>query len=322
MVDGESRWKLAIHGPVVDLRSTVWALNESIDVLLGQFAVPGWPERFRSINAVVHPFEDSEVLPRLPQNATPIGRTSDSMDVYEDDDRYWIVDDRWGMCEIDISNNTFHSWVVASPKIDALRVAELAVMWPLAQLLRSRGLHLIQAVSAVRDGFAWLMICPFPIEPELTSMISSGYKIIGQRWTALREEDGRVALLQMPGKTERLTMPRMRVAGDELAAYVDVTSDHPGSRQHHAFCDAVFVVDHGRRPLALMRDVPGSDSAQLVRDAWPISELHAARRANPMPGIVAEHCPVYSLQLSRITKDMLALVNSARFGRSQKSVAA
>src|SRR5438105_3624520 len=69
MVNGESRRRLAVHGPVVELDCSVTALDESLDSLLGKFTVPGWPEAFVPITGVIHPFEHSEVLPRLPASA-------------------------------------------------------------------------------------------------------------------------------------------------------------------------------------------------------------------------------------------------------------
>lgn len=324
MSNGETRRRLAVHGPVIELDCTVPALDESLDALVGPLAVDGWRENFRPLNGVVHPYEESEVLPRLPDSARHITRTSDQMDLFEEGDRYWLVDDRWGMCEIDIARDQWRSWILPNLKLDPIRVAELSVLWPMAQLLRSRGLHMVPAVSMVRDGFAVLLICPFGLEPELKEMIHHGYKLIGQRWTALRVEDGRVALLHVPGMIERFTTPRLRFSTDEHASWIDVTRDRAGSSQNHAFCDAVLVAEQGRRPKAHLRETPPVDAINLLRDVWPISELHPLRRVNPMPALLAEHCPCYEVQLSRNTKDLLALLNSVRFGdlSEEQSVAA
>ncbi len=324
MSNGETRRRLAVHGPVIELDCTVPVLDESLDALVGPLTVDVWQENFRSLTGVVHPYEESEVLSRLPDSARHITRTSDQMDIFEDGNRYWLVDDRWGMCEIDIARDQWRSWIVPNLKLDPIRVAELSVLWPMAQLLRSRGLHMVPAVSMVRDGFAVLLICPFGLEPELKEMIHHGYKLIGQRWTALRVEDGRVALLHIPGMIERFTTPRLRFADDERESWIDVTRERPGSRQNHAFCDAVLIAEHGRRSKAHLRETQAADAVNLLRDAWPISELHPLRRVNPMPALLAEHCPCYEVQLSRNTKDLLALLNSVRFGdlSEEQSVAA
>src|SRR5206468_1045031 len=142
------------------------------------------------------------------------------------------------------------SWIIPDLKIDAIRAAEFAILWPLAQLIRGRGVHLIPAASAVRDGFAALMFCPFGVEPELSSLISAGFRVIGQRWTALREEDGRVALLHMPGRVERAITPRLRVGGSEAGGWFNLMEEHCGAWQNHAFCDAVLITGAGRRPTS------------------------------------------------------------------------
>jgi len=130
MLNGVSRRKLAIHGPVVELDCSVPFLDESLDVFLGEFAVNGWPKAFVPTTGMVHHYEESQVLSRLPAAARHINRIHDSMDIYEEGDRYWLVDDRWGMSEIDISRNQFRSWIVPQPSLDAFRVAELSVTFP------------------------------------------------------------------------------------------------------------------------------------------------------------------------------------------------
>ena len=220
------------------------------------------------------------------------------------------------MSEIDIARNQWRSWIVPQPKLDPYRTAELSVVWPMSQLLRSRGLHLLPAISAVRDGFAFLLICPFGAEPELTAMIASGYKLIGQRWTALREEDGRMALLHMPGRVERLTTPRLRYGSDEQESWIDVTREYPGSWQSHAFCDAVLIAEPGRRAKANLRETEPSEAASLLRDAWPMTELHPTRRPSPLPELLAQSCRCFEVQLSRSTKDLLTLLNTVRLRQS------
>jgi hypothetical protein len=178
----------------------------------------------------------------------------------------------------------------------------------------------------VRDGFAVLMICPFGLEPELTAMIASGYKVIGQRWTALREEDGRLALLHMPGRIERSTTPRLRYSTDERQeGWLDLTLEHPGSRQSHAFCDAVLVAEPARRAKALLRGAETTEAIDLLRREWPIFELDDARRGVSLASRLGQNCRCFEVQLSRNTKDLLGQLNSVRYANAMgdgQSVAA
>ena len=84
----------------------------------------------------------------------------------------------------------------------------------MAQLLRARGLYMVPASSATLAGRTFLMLSPFPLEPELTALIRGGYRVIGQSWTAIREEDGRFKLLHLPGHVERSIPPGMRLASE------------------------------------------------------------------------------------------------------------
>jgi hypothetical protein len=311
MAISEGHRKLAIHGPVVELDCAVPFLDPSLDLLLSEFKVPGWQQTLVPTAGAIHPFEEGEVISRLPESARHLARTCDEMDIYEEGGCYWVVDDRWGMMMIDPETRQWQSWIVPQPTLDAYRVAELSVLWPIAQLLRSQGVHLLPAISAVREGFAFLLICPFGVEPEMTAMINSGYKLIGQRWTALREEDGRMALLHMPGRVERLTTPRLRYGIAEQESWIDVTQEYPGSRQRHAFCDAVLVAEPGRGAKADLHKTEQGEAVSLLRDAWPMTELYSGQHGSPHERL-ARSCRCFEVQLSRNSKDLLSLLNYVR----------
>src|SRR5205807_190267 len=104
-------------------------------------------------------------------------------------------DERWGMARVDLDAGVWQSWILPRPQLDALRCAEMSILWPLAQITRLKGLHLIPAASVTKDGWGALILTPARIEPELSALTGAGWRIIGQRWTALREEDGKVSLL-------------------------------------------------------------------------------------------------------------------------------
>jgi hypothetical protein len=249
------------------------------------------------------------------------------LELYEEGERFWLIDDRWGLSEINLLKGQWQSWILPEPSVDAVRIVEQAIQWPLAQLLRRRGLTMIPAASVVRGEFAMLLICPFGIEPELAALMRAGFKIIGQQWTALREEDGRIALLHLPGVVERVAPPRLRAASDQTkdgspflsgsvpashCMWIDLTAEHCGATQHHAFVDAVVIIDRARRPLPALKPVARTSAQPTLRSAWPIVELHPQRRHGQVPAKLAQQCPLFECQLSRHPDDLLAMIDQIR----------
>jgi hypothetical protein len=294
-------------------------MAEQVRRLFEPFAVQRWPDGFMPTVGIIRSYTQSEVLRHLSPSARPIpGVPADVMEVYEDGDRFWLVDDRWGMAEINLIRGQFRSWIVPNCRLDPVRIAETAIVWPLAQLLRAKGLYLLPSVSVVRDGWAAMIVCPFTLEAELVAMIRAGYKVIGQRWTCLREEEGRLALLHLPGVVERSFVPRLRAASAEAnrgasdRAWVDLSGEYLGSWQNHAFCDAVLIADAGRRGVARLRDVAPENALDTLRQSWPLVELHPQRRHGHLPMKLAQHTRVCELQLSRSPAELLDLLATLR----------
>ena len=315
--------RFAVHGLAVEVDSAVPAVSAEVERVLGPFAVGGWPEGFGSVGGTVRAYDTAQVVRHLSPTARPLPaqRSLDLAELYEEGERFWLVDERWGMVEINFLKGTWRSWVLPRPQLDPVRCAEMAVLWPMAQLLRARGLYLLPAMSAVRNGFAFLLLCPFGAAPELTALARAGYKIIGQRWTAVREEDGRLALLHLPGRIERAAgaAPRLRAlpfdaAGGGDADWTDLGAQFPGSSQLHAFCDAVLVADAARRPHARARALEPSDALHVLRQTWPIVELHPHRRHSPLPLKLSQQCRCAEVQLSRNSAELLQLLELVRDG--------
>ena len=325
--------RFAVHGPAVEIDSAVPAVSAEIDRVLGPFAVAGWPDGFTSVSGTVRAYDTAQVVRHVSPAARPLPaqRSLDLAELYEEGERFWLVDERWGMVEVNFLKGSWRSWVLPRPQLDPVRCAEMAVMWPMAQLLRVRGLYLLPAVSAVRNGFAFLLLCPFGPEPELTALARAGYRIIGQRWTAVREEDGRLALMHLPGRVERglgapvsprvpphVTFgPAVGQSGPE-GRWVDVNGQFPGSAQHHAFCDAVLVADAARRPHAQFRLLEAADALHLLRQAWPIVELHPHRRHSALPARLSQQCRCAEVQLSRNSAELLQLLEDVREGAGRE----
>ena len=315
--------KFAVHGPAVEVECAVSSLGPEVRRLLGPFSVADWPPGFVPVHGAVRPFEHADVMRHLSPAARHMTCTQDLADLYEDGERFWLVDDRWGMAEINFLKGQWRSWMLPWPQFDPVRCAEMAVLWPLAQLLRPRGLWLLPAASVVRDGWSALLLCPFGMASELAALVAHGYRIIGQRWTAVREEDGRVALLHMPGPVERTLVvsgPRVGGAADATAlpvpgglnlgtGWVDLNAQLAVPWRNHAFCDAVLVVEPGRRPHAALREVDAVSAADVLRRAWPIVELHPSRRHGPLPARLANSCRCAELRLSRDTSELSSLLD-------------
>jgi hypothetical protein len=299
--------QLAFHGPSVELHCDVAEMQPSIAKLLAPFIVGEIPSGMGVIRGSVRPYDQAEVVRRLPSTAQALHRPGDLTEVYAHDERYWTIDDRWGMTEINLLRGQWQSWVVAQPRIDPMRLFEGAVLWPLAQFLKSRGVHLIPAAAVARGPVAVLLLSPVSLGPELAALLAGGFKLIGQRWTCLREDHNHLELLHVPGAVERQAAAPF---GQIASEWEDLSTHVPDSNQRHAFCGAIMVVESGRRPRAHLKVVNPDDAATLLRRTWPIQELHPHRRHGQFPARVAQLCHCFQLQLSREPRDILSLLNS------------
>jgi hypothetical protein len=309
--------QFAVHGLAVDLACEVPQLNVHIHKALGEFGVAEFPEGFTPSVGLIRQYEESVVLRHLSPTATPVPATG-TMELYEEGERFWLIDDRWGLAEVNLLKGQFQTWVLPKPALDPSAIVQDGVLWPLAQLLRGKGLNLVPGMSVARDGWGMLILSPFNIEPELTAMARCGYKIIGQHWTALREEDGHVAMLQMPGEVQRLPAPQLKGGSiEQTSIWLDLATEVPGCAQNHGFCDAVAIVSPGRRPLPAMRQINRSSALVALRQAWPIVELHPQRRPSPIPQKLAGYCRCFETQMSRRADDFLKLLDQMHFAQTR-----
>lgn len=304
--------RFALHGSAIGISSAVKSLAPQIERLFGDFRVKQWPPRAVPVTGTIWPYEQSHVLKHLSPTARRVATHCDLLELYEDEERFWLVDDRWGIAEMNLLKGQWRSWVLPTPAIDPTRVAEMAILWPMAQLLRARGIYLLPAASVALGDRSFLLIARFGIEPELTTLIRGGYRIIGQSWTALREHDGRFELMNFPGQVERPIPPGMRLTGSGEAApsWIDLMCEFAGIEQRHGWCDAVLIMTPGRRAISNLRPLDRSSAAQVLRTSWPIFELHPSRRHGQLPARLAQKVPCYQLTLSREPRDMLRILGS------------
>ncbi|HWP39323.1 MAG TPA: hypothetical protein VNL70_00260 [Tepidisphaeraceae bacterium] len=312
-----TRMHFSIHGRGVELVCSAPTLLHPLQQMLGPFedrlqrAPSGTP-----IVGTVGPYRQDQVLRYLSPAATRIAcDTQATSELYQEAERFWLIDDHWGLCQINILKAQFRSWIIREPAIDAPEAVEQAVIWPIAQLLRPRGLWLVPSASVVRDGWGALLISTFSIEPELTALVRAGYRIVGQNWTALREHAGRAQMLAMPGYVHRPLgrTPMPPAAWQQAAGHrVDLTAEFCGCGSAAALCDAVILICPGRRPLPHLEPISPANALSALRRAWPIVELHPQRRPGLMPARLAQRCAVFSMQLSRNPRHVLDLLDAAR----------
>ena len=304
--------KLCLHGLVVELNLGLRLIRKWAQHLFEPFLVNEQPDGIVPIEGIVCPYEQDDVIRHISPSAQRVPQVDPWLELYREDERFWLVDERWGICEVNFLKCQFRSWVLPQPTVDGLRCTEGAVLWPLAQLLRQRGLHLVPALSVARDGWGALLIVPFAIEPELQNLIRQRYQIIGQRWTALREEDGKILMLHVPGVVERTCAPRLRDRCRwEAPEWVDLAS-LPNASRNYAFCNAVLVAEPGRRASAHFEVLPHLEAQELLRMTWPLIDAHPSRRTSALPATLARQCRVAQIQLSRNADDLLSMLDRAQ----------
>jgi hypothetical protein len=314
----------SLHGQGIKLTAGSAFLLDAVNHLLGDFAVPSLPAGASVVEGAIRLYDANEVLRRLPASAARVSPPGEPAEVFQQDELYWLIDDRWGLCEINLLRGQWRTWVLPQPAVEPQRCLEMAVLWPLAQLLRGKGLVLVPAASCARDGWGVLLIGQAPIEPELSAMVRAGYRVVGQRWTALREDatssGGRVSMLRVPGMVERVpNEPRTRIASatsNVPMTWVDLTHEFVGASADHAHCDAVLLIDRGRRPVAHLKSLPRTNAVIGLRRAWPIMQLHAQRKLTQLHAHLARACRCYEARLSRNPQDVLRLLDDARHNRA------
>ena len=290
---------LRVHGIPVELDCSLLAIYRQVSGLLGRLddgpgasasaATPGFP----AIVGAVRPYIASEVLPHLSNKARRVDAGLGTPELYREGERYWLVDDRWGIAQVNLLKGQWRSWVLPRPRLDQVHCAERAVLWPLAQLLRPKGLHLLPAISAVRDGRGVLILCPFSLEPELTALIRGGWRIIGQRWTAVREEDGMPVLLHVPWRVECETAPCRNAPAKPQSRWIDLTRACFSSPEPRAVCQTVLVVQPGagRAPT----------SARWTASAPPRSCGRRGRSQSSTPAAARARWPVASHNVRNVS---------------------
>jgi hypothetical protein len=310
--------KISLHGAPLGVSCAVEQLIPQVDRILRPFISQQLPANSSMASGIIRPFEEGEVLRHLSTRARRLAMSDPSLELYQDCERFWIVDERWGIAEMNLLRAQWRSWVLPNCLIDSFHLAEGAMLWPMAQILRQRKLHLVPATSIVRGGWGALLLCPFSLEPEMMRLIKAGWRIIGQRWTALRERDGTIEMLHMPGPIEKAKSLATRRRGTGSAIrWTDLSQEFRGCAEQSALCHAIVMVETGRRNAPKFSDLSIPHAQEALRHQWPIADVHAAPRCGMPANRLAQLCRCAQVQLSHDPADLLVMLESARTSEPQ-----
>jgi hypothetical protein len=306
MTEAPDQGRCNLHGLPVRVENLCAALAPWIDRFCEPFADTGSVGGVIAACGIVKPYDGPEVLRNVTASASAVARVDDLAELFCADERFWLVDERWGMCQINLLKRQWRAWLLPSPSVDLFRQLEGTVLWPLGQLLKMRGLELIPAVSIQKEDWGALILCPWDLEPEIQRLEVDGYRVVARDWSILRARGNGVELLGMPALRAAISARRSsesglldRAAQARLGAGVE--------------CQAVFVVEPGRRAVTRGRTLSVADAPAAVRRAWPLVELPPdRRRAGSCAGILARQSRCVSVQLSKQEADFVYLVESAR----------
>jgi len=286
-------------------------MQEQIRFFLGPFLLSRHPTQGDEFHGQIRPFQLAEVTHSLSPAAKSERYSDGLVEIYSLSEKHWIIDDRWGICEIDLLKRRWRSWVIPRPALDAVQLAEAAALWPMAHLLRTRGVEMVPAIAVERAGWGAMIISPYPIGDEIARIVRAGYRVIGQRWTALIPQNGRLVLRHVPGLLESPASLGRSISRRPI--WTNLTSENPWSSAEMAWCDAVIAIAPGRRSKTVGRVVSPADSQTLLRRAWPMPDLPINRpRLDHPAAYLGRDCLCLSVQLSRRNDEFLDLIEFTR----------
>jgi hypothetical protein len=306
--------RLNVHGLAAELCCSLPGIRQVMADLFAPLLVTEWPEGFQPIEGMVEAYDADVVARHVSPKADRVAVFGDYAELWRDGERCWLIDEGWGLTEINLLKRSWRSWILPQSDLNPIRTVEQAVLWPMSQVMLTRGLSLTPSASIVHKGRGILLLSPFSLEPELSMLVAAGHGLISQRWTAIREEEGRPVLLQMPGRVERSPIPQLRskaknvfAMGPTQAEWIDLSAD-AASVCNYAWCDVVMIVEPGRRALPRMTVLTGASSTAAVRRAWPMPDLGHMQRQAQLSTKLGHSASVYQVELSRDPRALMRLL--------------
>ena len=80
------------------------------------------------ITGTIRPYDRDSVLRHLPSDASPIAVSGELFELYEKGERFWLIDDRWGLAEMNLLKAQWRSWIIDQPALEPQQVLEQAVL--------------------------------------------------------------------------------------------------------------------------------------------------------------------------------------------------
>src|SRR5690606_38016225 len=141
-----------VHGHAVELRCSLPGLRQVIADLFGELADADWPAGVVPVNGLIGAYDAEIVARQISPQAECVNRFGDGAELWRDSERVWLIDESWGICEINLLKSSWKSWMLAEADAEPMRAIENAILWPMAQILATRSLAIIPAPSLVHRG--------------------------------------------------------------------------------------------------------------------------------------------------------------------------
>jgi hypothetical protein len=255
----------------------------------------------KALRGAIHPFDSKAALANVSAAARSAGSNDPPLDVFVDGDRLWLVDDAWGLCEVDLGRQAWQSWMLPGAARDPGACLARGVMMPLACLLARRGLALVPAAAVARGSQASLILAPFPIHYELEELLRAGFRLIASDWTLLRTAGDGVEMLRVGSITSR-----------------DLSAEYCGTSQQRAMLDTVLIIDPARRGTSRVATLSAGDAAAYIRRSLPLPELPTLPALAQLPARLARSAAAYRVQLALNPRDLRDLLLTVMQGSTSK----
>lgn len=128
--------KFLVQGAALEIECGVSALAGPLDWALRRFLLPAdkhWPPTVAPLSGAIQPYELEAVTRhlsptarRLSEGPLTVSHDAGPLEVYAEDERFWLVDERWGMAEVNLLRGQWRSWVLPEPTIDLLHAGGAA----------------------------------------------------------------------------------------------------------------------------------------------------------------------------------------------------